>query len=230
MGRATEGNRIGMGRAKGRVMVDLGALKKRFKHRGFVGPKYKGILGKLKLLRQEWFGHYEFVSCAEPHDWAFDPERINPAVTLKVLNDFPEAEPYLEEMRQAYGRDFSEAWNKKFSWGEQLALAFLDGRVAAFVWVQDGGRGAVCYYMRLGAGEYRLVTGGVLPQFRRKGVHTSRHKLVLEHLFSMGAKRVYIDAYEDNVPSWRGQYAAGFKKIGRIHVLTLFGKTFIRWL
>jgi hypothetical protein len=50
-------------------------------------------------------------------------------------------------------------------------------------------------------------------------------------LFSIGAKRVYIDAFENNIPSLKGQHAAGFKEIGRIHVFnTRIFKTYVKWL
>lgn len=202
---------------------------KGLKHKGFIGPKYEGISGKLRLLWQGWY-HEEIISCANAQSWRL-PDGINNDVKVSVFDSYDQASPYLPAMSDAYSRDFAEEWQAYFGWGQVLALAFLEGRVAGFVWIQDGSKGADVPYLPLLPGEYRLVRGGILPGFRGKRVHTSRHALLLEHLFSNGAKRVYIDAFSDNVFSWKGQHKAGFQEIGRIKVRKMLGgKTYIRWL
>jgi RimJ/RimL family protein N-acetyltransferase len=134
-------------------------------------------------------------------------------------------------MERAYHRDFSKEWKEKFSWGMTLTLAMLDERVTGFGWYQDGKLKAKCHYIQLTDGEYRAVGGGVLPDFRGQRVHTSRYKLLVEKLFSLGAKRIYIDVYEENIPSLKGQVSAGFRELGRIHVVnTRLFKTYVRWL
>jgi RimJ/RimL family protein N-acetyltransferase len=55
--------------------------------------------------------------------------------------------------------------------------------------------------------------------------------LLLNHLFNHGAKRIYIEVYEDNVVSLKAHLVAGYRELGRIEVRkTLSNKTYVRWL
>jgi RimJ/RimL family protein N-acetyltransferase len=205
-------------------------LYSRYRYRGFVGPKYPGWVGKARLLAQEWLGHREVVLFAEPERWSPTTD-VNHDVRIEVFTDFEDTCQHLEAVEKAYARDMAAQWQAHFSWGHWLVLAFVGTDVAAFVWIQSGNQRDRCYYMQLQEGEYRLVNGGVLPQYRGQRVHTSRHVLLLKYLFGIGARRVYIDAFEDNVYSWRGQLAAGYREFGRIVVArSLSGKKYARWV
>ena len=200
------------------------------KHRGFIGPKYHGLVGKARLQMQGWFGHIEIVSYAE-REWWERPAVPNPAVELVVASSFEEVAPFLVEMKEAYSRSFAKEWKTYFEWGQVATLVFLEGRLAGFGWIQDGSKGASAPYLPLFPGEFRSLRAGVLPSFRGKHVHTTRHVLLLDYLFSKGARRVYVDAFEDNEYSWRGAHKAGYREIGKIHVkTTLRGRTYVRWI
>ena len=199
--------------------------------KGFIGPKYKGVYGKLKLFMQAWAGHVEIVSFAEKETWKMDLEGLNPLVRIEVIEQFDESKKYLEEMSRAYHRDFRSDWERYFSWGQILCVALLGGELASFGWMQDGRKRAKCHYIRLSPGEYRLTRAGVLPGFRNQNVHATRHSLLLTRLFANGATRVYVDAFADNEYSWKGHFSAGYQELGRIFVKkTITGKEYVRWL
>ena len=203
----------------------------RYKLKGFIGPKYHGFYGKLKLFMQAWTGHVEIVSCAEHGTWKMNLEKLNPRIRIEFIEEFDGSVKYLEEMSRAYHKDFRSDWEKFFSWGQILCVALLEEKFASFVWIQDGRKRAKCHYIRLRPGEYRLVRGGVLPGFRNQNVHATRHSLALSQLFTNGATRVYIDAFADNEYSWKGQFSAGYQEMGRIFVKkTITGKEYVRWL
>jgi hypothetical protein len=203
----------------------------RYQLKGFIGPKYKGFYGKFKLYMQSWTGHVEIVSCAKPGTWKMNPEKLNPRVRIEIIERFDESMKYLEEMSRAYHRDFRSDWERYFSWGQVLCVALLEGKLASFGWIQDGRKRARCHYVRLSPGEYRLTRAGVLPGFRNQNVHTTRHALMLSHLFTNGATRVYVDAFADNEYSWKGHFSAGYQEFGRVFVRkTITGKEYIRWL
>ena len=199
--------------------------------KGFIGPKYKGVYGKLKLFMQAWAGHVEIVSFAEKETWKMNLEGLNPLVRIEVIEQFDESKKYLEEMSRAYHRDFRSDWERFFSWGQILCVALLGGELASFGWMQDGRKRAKCHYIRLSPGEYRLTRAGVLPGFRNQNVHATRHSLLLTRLFANGATRVYVDAFADNEYSWKGHFSAGYQELGRIFVKkTITGKEYVRWL
>jgi ribosomal protein S18 acetylase RimI-like enzyme len=200
------------------------------RHRGFVGPKYSGVLGMARLAWQGFVGHVEVVSFAEP-GWWVRPKSLNPAVTLVLATSVEEALPYVPAMERAYMRDFGGAWREAFGHGQQAAFALLDGALAAFIWIQDGERRARCHFMRLQPGEYRVFRAGVLPAYRSKGIHSTHYVLLLEALFARGARRVYVEAFEDNEYAWHAQRKAGFVEFGRIDVRRgRRGRTFVRWI
>ena len=206
-------------------------LYSRYKMKGFIGPKYKGVYGKLKLFMQAWAGHVEIVSFAEKETWKMNLEGLNPLVRIEVIEQFDESKKYLEEMSRAYHRDFRSDWERFFSWGQILCVARLGGELASFGWMQDGRKRAKCHYIRLSPGEYRLTRAGVLPGFRNQNVHATRHSLLLTRLFANGATRVYVDAFADNEYSWKGHFSAGYQELGRIFVKkTITGKEYVRWL
>lgn len=199
--------------------------------KGFVGPKYRGFFGKIKLFMQSYTGHVEIVSYAEPGTWKMNTEKLNPRIRIEIIEQVDGGIKYLEEMSKAYHRDFRSDWETCFSWGQVLCVALVEGNLASFSWIQDGRKGARCHYIRLSPGEYRLLRAGVLPAFRNQNIHTTRHSLILSLLFANGARRVYVDAFADNEYSWKGHFSAGYKELGRIYVRkTITGKEYIRWL
>ncbi len=208
----------------------IAAWLRSMKSRGFIGPRYQGLSGKLRLLVQGFLIHTEIVSFADAAWWK-ETVSVPDGCELIHLDSFEASIPYLPALNEAYGRDLSSEWKRYFGWGQTCALLTVKDEVAAFGWLQSGDVGAKCYYLQLQPGEFRAVREGVLPGFRGQGLYPVRHQLLLSSLFARGASRVYIDAYEDNVPSWKGHKRAGYREFGRIRVFTPLGLVeYARWI
>lgn len=202
----------------------------RFRNRGFVGPRYTGIVGKLRLLHQHWLVRTDVVLIATPEGKNRPPKEANPSVSLLLVKEYVNFEQYIPEFESEYYPGYASTWRHLFEWGETLALALLNGRVAGFGWLQEGTpEGLRCYYGCLFANEYRVLRVGVLPSYRRRGVNTTFYVLLLRHLFRSGVTRVYVDCNKDNIPSLKAQIRGGFRPIGEITVLPLLDRHFIRW-
>jgi len=211
-------------------MNALTRLYRRFERKGFTGPRYAGWRGKLRLLSQGWFGHREVVLYAEPEWWTPD-ENVNPDVRLELLPTFEDCRRFLPEFEAAYFKDFEAEFREFYSWGQLMTVALVGGELAGFGWLQDGAKGAKCHYMKLRDREYRAFRSGVVPRFRRQKIHATRHRMQLQMLFGMGARRVYVEAFEDNEYSWRAHLKAGYREFGRIEVRSpLRGGSFVRWV
>jgi RimJ/RimL family protein N-acetyltransferase len=203
----------------------------RFARRGFVGPRYEGIVGRLRFLLQELVAHVEVVLIAEP-DARTSVEPSDVDMDLIFLQTWDQFAAYEPEIAAAYYPGYADRWKDAFESGEQLILACVNGRVAGFGWLQTGTpEGVPCHYTRVLPDEYRILRVGVLPAFRRRGVNTSFYMLLLRVLAQRGARRVYIDCNKDNVPSLKAQMRAGFRPIGEIRVPgRLFPGAAVRWL
>jgi ribosomal protein S18 acetylase RimI-like enzyme len=213
------------------MSIQIENIINKYKHKGYTGPKYKGLWGKIRLLGQGWLGHNEIVLCAERDKWDYNPVVVNPKVKIRIISQYEESLDYTEEMKNAFYRDIREEWKKHFAWGQILVIALIDERLSGFGWLQEGRKKAKCHYIKLQDGEFRALGAGVLPEYRNNQVHVSRHHLKLRSLFENGAKRVFVEAFEDNVYAWRGHLKAGYREIGRIHVKkSLSGNTYIRWI
>lgn len=63
---------------------------------------------------------------------------------------------------------------------------------------------------------YGEITGiGVLPSRRRRGVATALIKRATEYFLQSGVEEVYIEVYEENIPSQMLIRAYGFTQVGR---------------
>lgn len=208
-------------------------LIKKYRYKGYVGPKYHGVVGKIKLLMQGFLGHTEVVVYAEPSFWKsnFSDIDIKNSFMNKLVRTYEESLPYLAILEEAYYIGFTKMWQSYFKQGQLLCLTFLHYKLAYFMWIQVGSQLGKCFYSPLKEKEYRLLRGGTLPEMRNKKALICGQIICLEHLFKNGVSRVYTEAYEDNIYSRKGHRAVGFREFGRVFVRkTLTGKTYIRWV
>jgi len=199
-------------------MNGLRRLMARISRRGFVGPRFDGIAGKIRFAYQYLVGRHEVVLVAEPH--TFHPEQeAGPALQLQFIERWEDFIPYRSHFDEAYYPGYVDGWRDVFEWKQELVIALIDGVAAGFGWVQRGApAGVACHYGPLREGEYRILRVGVLPQYRRRGVNTAFYTMVLRALFARGAMRVYVDCSRDNAPSLRAQLKSGFRAIGELYV------------
>ena len=212
--------------------ASLKNISRKFKNKGFVGPRYSGLRGKLRLLLQDRLTHIERIMVATPDTFQPELSKLNSEVSLELVNCYEDAAQYRTAFEKAYYRDVTRHWSAYFEWGDILSLAIFHGKVVGFGWIQSGERITKSYYGPLDTTEYRVYRAGVFPDVRRQRVQASRHKLVLEHLFSEGATRVFVDVFEDNIPNIKALHYAGFRDHGRIRVVTLpfTSNQYIHWI
>jgi RimJ/RimL family protein N-acetyltransferase len=199
-------------------MNAFGQLITRLSRRGFVGPRFDGIAGKLRFAYQQLVGHHEIVLMAEPR--TFLPEHeASPELELRFIQAWANFDQYRAQFDSAYYPGYVDSWREVFDWKQELAILLVGGLVAGFGWIQRGASSGVsCHYGQLREGEYRILRVGVLPPYRRRGVNTSFYTLLVRALFSRGASRVMVDCSRDNAPSLRAQVKAGFRPIGELYV------------
>jgi ribosomal protein S18 acetylase RimI-like enzyme len=90
---------------------------------------------------------------------------------------------------------------------EGIFVAKLWGKTAGFI---------ACFIEKKEDHFYGEITGiGVLPSRRRKGVATALIKQATKFFLDSGVEEVYIEVYEENIPSQLLIQAYGFVEVGR---------------
>lgn len=200
----------------------------RWRNRGFVGPRYRGVLGTLRFLFQELVVRNEIV-----FGWCREslPEILDHSAKLLFLTAYDDIRPYSDIINAEYHEGYTHQWASAFGWGEELALLLKNDMPVGFGWVQTGHESfSGCHWGLVGPGEYRVGRVGVLPSKRRRGYNTLFYRLLLTSLAERGANRVYVECFKDNVPSVRAILRGGFRPIGEIRVLGRLAGGYVRWL
>ncbi|TFF96831.1 GNAT family N-acetyltransferase, partial [Candidatus Thorarchaeota archaeon] len=90
---------------------------------------------------------------------------------------------------------------------EGIFVAKMWGNLAGFI---------ACFVEKKEDSIYGEITGiGVLPSRRRRGVATALIKRATEFFLQSGVEEVYIEVYEENIPSQMLIAAYGFEQVGR---------------
>lgn len=90
---------------------------------------------------------------------------------------------------------------------EGIFIAKLWGKIAGFI---------ACFVEKKEDSLYGEITGiGVLPSRRRRGVATALIKAATQFFLDSGVDEVYIEVYEENIPSQMLIHAYGFVEVGR---------------
>ncbi len=199
--------------------------------KGFVGPYYSGVRGKLRFAFESLVVRRELAFVLERADFRTPPEGTLPDLTVVRISTLEELEQHRARLEHSWYRGVTDSWAGPLSWGERLYLGFLGDEPIAFNFVQEGtAAGFPFYWGRIFATEYRILRAGVAPSHRGQGVNKAMKARLLTELFAIGASRVLADCYELNVPTIRTYQAVGFRPIGRLLVLEIPGlRGFIRW-
>jgi RimJ/RimL family protein N-acetyltransferase len=213
------------------MLERLRVLGKRLSRKGFAGPKYQGMFGKLRFAAESLVARRELTFVLHPADfWAHGGDQ-SPAIDIIPITDFSALEQYREDLEARWYPGIIESWRGPWSWGERLFLGLDEGRPISFNWLQVGTpAGAPTYTGRVFDQEYRILRGGVAPECRGKGTNTQMKREIIRQLFVAGATRVYAECYEGNIPSIKTLRALGFRVTGCLDVLEVPGlRGFIRW-
>jgi ribosomal protein S18 acetylase RimI-like enzyme len=215
----------------GKTQMPLAGLLARFQKKGFEGPYYRGILGKARFLLESVGWRTEFVFAGTRESLALACPLRSTKLILARVTSFSELETFRGELEREYYQGYLEAWRRPFTWGEQLVIGTVDGRIAAFAWVQRGTQeGFPTYYGRLFESDARILRVGVVPSFRRQGLNSAMMHGLLERLLAEGFRRVFAESHKYNVPSVRTFLKVGFRAVGAIRIVTVpGGREFLRW-
>lgn len=213
------------------MLEQLRTLTKKLSRKGFVGPRYRGLPGKIRFGYESFVARRELVFLMDPGDLV--ESRSLDTISLEVIEvaDMEGLEVYRADLEARWYPGLLEGWKGPFDWGERLFLGLHEGGPIAFTWVQVGLReGAPVYWGRVFDGEYRILRVGTAPEWRGRGASTGLLAVVLKSLLSAGASRVYVECYEGNIPSVKTMEGLGFRRFGRIEVLEIPGlRNFVRW-
>ena len=213
------------------VIRYLASLQKRLARKGFAGPKYSGITGKLRFAIESKVARRERVFLLVPDEFHAVTIRKPTGFDVVQVRSPAALEPYRSALEQAWYPGLLESWKGPWSWGEKLYLGLLDGVPVSYNWLQQGtSSGHNVYWGRFFEGEYRILRGAVAPSWRGQGGNTAMKHAIFTELFAQGATRVYAECYANNIPSIRTLQALGFREIGQLTVLEIPGfRGFIRW-
>jgi len=207
-------------------------LLTRLRRRGFDGPFYQGVRGKLRFVAESTVVRSELFFVCTPESFAAAPRPSGPPLELHAVDRFADLAPFRAGLEAEYHPGYTDSWDAPFTWGERAVVGTVEGRVACYNWMQFGTRaGFPTYWGRMLEGEARVLRGGVLPSFRRSGLNTLMKHRLLERFFADGATRVYAECYKYNVPSVRTLLKIGFYPVALLRVMELGpSRNFVKWL
>lgn len=199
--------------------------------RGFDGPRYTGLRGRLRFVVESTLWRRELVFVCTPASFAAARGDDAPDLVLHDVADADGWEPFRAGLEAAWYPGIVERLREPFGWGEQAVVGTVDGRVASYNWMQRGTReGVPTYYGRMMEDDARILRGSVAPAFRRRGLNTSMKRALLRRLFASGATRVLAECYLNNVPSVRTLLRLGFRAVGVLTVVEAPPlRGFVRW-
>jgi ribosomal protein S18 acetylase RimI-like enzyme len=206
-------------------------LAAKLRKKGFVGPYYAGLCGKLRFLVESTVYRKELVFVATPDTFRTVPRPRDPGLELHPIRAFADLEPFRSGLDSEYYPGYTEAFRGPFTWGEQAVIGTLAGKVACYSWMQFGTpKGFPTYYGRIFEREARILRVGVAPSYRRLGLSTLMNYRLLERFFQGGCTRVYIECYKYNLPSVRTFLKIGFRPVGVLTVIEVpLARGFVRW-
>lgn len=213
------------------MLSRLRVLQQRLSRKGFAGPHYTGLIGKVRFALESTIRRRELVFVLTPEAFEAVTPPSRAGFTLLHITALEQLTPYRTALETAWYPGLIDGWRGPWQWGERLFLGLQDGTPVSFNWLQVGtARGEATRWGRVLAQEYRIVRGGVAPSERGKGTNTLMKYAIIQELFATGASRVWAECYERNIPSVKTLRALGFVAIGLIEVLELPGlRGFIRW-
>jgi len=109
-------------------------------------------------------------------------------------------------LARLHGACFADAWS-------ETTLAELLASPGVFAFLADGGEGFVL--ARAVAGEAEILSIGVVPAYRRKGIGRRLLSAAAVEAKRRGAKHLFLEVASDNGPALALYRGAGFARVGR---------------
>jgi len=209
----------------------LRQINQRLSRKGFAGPFYQGLRGKLRFAFESLVYRKERVFVLHAEGFRLARVPLVPGFRVIRIESLPALEAYRAQLEQAWYPGLLEMWHGPWSWGERLYLGLLHNEPVSYNWLQKGtAQGHPTYWGRVFEGEYRILRGAVAPSWRGQGGNTAMKHAILADLFAQGAMRIYAECYARNVPSVRTLRSLGFREVGQLTVLEVPGfRGFVRW-
>lgn len=114
----------------------------------------------------------------------------------------------LDDLARLHAGSFEEPWSRD-AFARVLAATESYGLIA-----RDGAAATGFALCRVVADECEILTFVVAPRFRRHGIGSALLDAALARAAARGARFVFLEVAEDNVPA-RALYAgAGFRRVG----------------
>jgi len=103
------------------------------------------------------------------------------------------------------------------AWGQDMLRQILAMPGAYGLAARSGGRGALIGFAlcRVAADECELLSLGVAPHHRARGVGAKLLSAAMEHAAAARARRFFLEVAEDNAPALRLYAAHGLFPVGR---------------
>ncbi|HEX6750638.1 MAG TPA: GNAT family N-acetyltransferase [Longimicrobium sp.] len=209
----------------------LSGVAARLRGKGFTGPRYVGLAGKLRFLAESTLWRRELVFAATPAGFAAAPRPQGPPLELHRVRTFAEMERFRGGIDAAWYPGLTDTFHAPFGWGEEAVVGTIDGDVACYCWMQFGtAEGFPTYYGRMLEREARILRAGVAPAFRRAGLNKRTMHHLLERSFAEGVERVWAECYLNNLPAARTFLRIGFRAVGVLTVVEMPPlRGFVRW-
>jgi [ribosomal protein S18]-alanine N-acetyltransferase len=123
----------------------------------------------------------------------------------------------LGRMARLHRSCFEEAWSRSdlahllaMPGGFGLIARLYEGGLSGL----DGLRGVGFAICRVAADESELLTIGVAPQYRRRGVAAALLRAGMERCLRVGAKSMFLEVAVDNHPAQQLYEEHGFERVG----------------
>jgi [ribosomal protein S18]-alanine N-acetyltransferase len=128
---------------------------------------------------------------------------VPPARPIRPLGAFE-----LAALAELHAACFEDAW-------DEAALAALLAMPGAFALIAEADRAGGFVIARAAGGEAEILSLGVRPDLRRRGLGRSLLQSAIAEAAGRGASRLYLEVAADNWPARALYLANGFAQVGR---------------
>ncbi|QEX25290.1 ribosomal-protein-alanine N-acetyltransferase [Hypericibacter adhaerens] len=119
----------------------------------------------------------------------------------------------LDALAQLHAEAFAQAWDQPWSRESIATLLAMPGSFGLIGLIDGVPAGLVI--ARVAGGEAEILTLGVTPDARRRGLARLLLDETVSHAAAEGAERLFLEVAEDNLPAQSLYHGADFVRVGR---------------